>query len=385
MLQINNRIVEGIAMLLSTRNHHYITFFIWLSCFIFACNTYANHNTTQQGKPFNHIVFFGDSLTDNGNFYNSNFGFVPQSPPYFKGRFSNGLVWAEYIADHYTQSPITTENYAMAGLTATLHDAANTRSPFTLTGSVNNYLVHSPLFGDKSTTLYIIWVGANDYLWGEPNVDKLTTEVISAIKYNIDYLTIFGANHFLIINLPDLSLTPAGISSPLRDNLHALTTMHNQKLQALVTEMQNSYKQINVHLFDSNAVISELSNLDEFNKKYQSHLTNTMTACWLGGYIGDSTPTSLNKEVLQQQLTAHIRGKMQSNRFDTQRFTNIIANRPDLRIAYLVSRAMQEKLTPCANPDDYVFWDQIHPTVIMHKILAASIIPFIDQNYMVQR
>ena len=49
------------------------------------------------GKPFAQIIIFGDSLSDNGNIYRLDFGFIPKSPPYFKGRFSNGEVWADHV------------------------------------------------------------------------------------------------------------------------------------------------------------------------------------------------------------------------------------------------------------------------------------------------
>ncbi len=39
--------------------------------------------------PLHNIVVFGDSLSDNGNLYEIMKHQLPQSPPYFEGRFSN--------------------------------------------------------------------------------------------------------------------------------------------------------------------------------------------------------------------------------------------------------------------------------------------------------
>ncbi len=47
--------------------------------------------------PFTNLVIFGQTFNDTGNFFNR-FGFPP-SPPYYEGRFSNGPVWIEHIAD----------------------------------------------------------------------------------------------------------------------------------------------------------------------------------------------------------------------------------------------------------------------------------------------
>jgi len=45
-------------------------------------------------------LFFSSCQQDNGNgtFTLTN-GRIPSSPPYFEGRFSNGPVWNEYLAD----------------------------------------------------------------------------------------------------------------------------------------------------------------------------------------------------------------------------------------------------------------------------------------------
>jgi hypothetical protein len=52
---------------------------------------------------FNKIVFFGDSLTDNGNLYSFDFGFLPKSPPYFKGQFSNGFPWSYQVTKYFKE------------------------------------------------------------------------------------------------------------------------------------------------------------------------------------------------------------------------------------------------------------------------------------------
>ena len=40
--------------------------------------------------PFNQMIIFGDSLSDNGNVYIATGGAIPAPPAYTVGRFTNG-------------------------------------------------------------------------------------------------------------------------------------------------------------------------------------------------------------------------------------------------------------------------------------------------------
>ena len=46
------------------------------------------------------IIVFGDSLSDMGNAKDSILN-VPDVPPYWEGRFSNGEVWIEHVSDRF--------------------------------------------------------------------------------------------------------------------------------------------------------------------------------------------------------------------------------------------------------------------------------------------
>ncbi len=99
------------------------------------------------GQPaFNQIVFFGDSLSDNGNLFRIADGMLPKSPPYFQGRFSNGFVWSEIVAKQYLNKyNVKSKNYAIGGETVLPQDFP----PFTLTQSISDYLLENFL-EDKS-------------------------------------------------------------------------------------------------------------------------------------------------------------------------------------------------------------------------------------------
>ena len=60
-----------------------------------------NYQTSLDLKPvpFSNLVVFGDSLSDTGNLFKVSEGLFPPSPPYFEGRFSNGNLVVDLLAD----------------------------------------------------------------------------------------------------------------------------------------------------------------------------------------------------------------------------------------------------------------------------------------------
>ena len=112
-------------------------------------------------SPFDTVVIFGDSLSDNGNLYEETFGLIPDSSEYFMGRFSNGPVWVEYLAD---------SSHLDADLVNYAHGGATTDSliPLGLEGQVLGYVTTSSPTPD---TLCAIWIGANDVFNSSPGYD----------------------------------------------------------------------------------------------------------------------------------------------------------------------------------------------------------------------
>src|SRR5690349_9388150 len=140
------------------------------------------------------LVVFGDSLSDNGNSYAA-VG-LPQ-PPYYKGRWTNGRNWVDYFTTIVGLPPATAylknggTNFAVGGSTSALLGAQIVVFLATVGGSAD------------PADLYVIWIGANDFLGGiEPDA---TTGAIGA---QISALSLAGAKQFLVINVPDISLTP---------------------------------------------------------------------------------------------------------------------------------------------------------------------------------
>lgn len=159
----------------------------------------------------NQIYVFGDSLCDVGNSFDvTSLALgqpIPATPPYFCGRFSNGRVWVEYLAELLGINHDRCTNFAVGG--------ANTGNTNTLVPDNSIGLLGLQQQIDKfkaenyqlgSQALYIIWAGANDYLSGSITDHTIPTKNLSdAVKSLAD----FGAKNIMILNLPDLGLLPA--------------------------------------------------------------------------------------------------------------------------------------------------------------------------------
>lgn len=360
-----------------------VTFFLSISAFAGDKNTVT---------PYNNIVFFGDSLTDNGNMYSVDLGYLPKSPPYYQGRFSNDIVWSERVASHFSTYKVTSDNYAFGGLTAIMHNPINGFLPYTLTGALYDYLVRT-VFSDRNKTLFIIWVGGNDYLQGSSNVERDTTDVVDGIKYVIDNLIYYGGTNFLIINLPDLAATPFAKDTGMQKIFKELVKAHNIKLKSMVDELANINKNTNIQLFDSNKFLRHvLTNLDQTNKKYNTQLKNVVDACWQGGYTLAQQDNNVTVDDIQRDIEEYLNTEYKSKTkvaansriFNTRGFAEYIVSSPDLLEAYNVSRGANALNTPvkaCEKPNEYAFWDRIHPSGPLHMIFATSMTEFISENY----
>lgn len=341
-------------------------------------------------QSFHKIVFFGDSLSDNGNLYYYDFSYMPKSPPYYEGRFSNGVVWSEHAAAYYAQAKnIDSTNYAFGGESAVLHDVRTGHLPYSLTASIDSYLLHS-IFRDRSQILFVIWIGANDYLDNADKPEETTEQVIGSIKDAIEKLAYHGGENFLVINLPDLGRTPYARGNGTEEQLTTITKLHNTKLQAMVAEIQQDYSKSNIHIFDMNASFTDfLDNTSAFNANNHLNITDTQGSCWQGGYHLRSNVPVANAQTIAEQMQTHIKNHPQAlvanananQNIDVNEFANTVVSTPALMEAYHVAQLADDDAQPCSNPDNYIFWDHLHPTAVVHQAIANLVIDFINKNY----
>ena len=275
-------------------------------CFLFSINVFAT--------PIKQIVFLGDSLSDNGNLYKLLLKIIPKSPPYYKGRFSNGHTWAEHLGKYYADNNGSQYKiYAMGGATAVWENPSSQFiSPSILEWQITSYMTDSAT-AKKSDVLFSIWIGANDYFFDRnTDADVLTEKVTSQIYASITHLIDAGARNFLILNLPDLGRVPYARENGLIERLHSLSEKHNQKLSIILDSLKITYPRVKISSIDIyNMFNNVIDHPDFFNKKYHVNIRNVDQACWQGGYTLDTDD--------QQQL---FRQKLKHTSLNTQKTSN---------------------------------------------------------------
>ncbi len=140
------------------------------------------------------IVSFGDSLSDNGP--GDGYGF---------GVWSNGYVWLDYLAD---EMGVELEDRALGGAKTSGHIQYG--DMFGLDWQVNLFLAEMPVGTDLSNTLFVIWAGGNDFLNITPEMDVslVIGAAINNISDAVQSLLMVGAEKILVVNLPNLGVTP---------------------------------------------------------------------------------------------------------------------------------------------------------------------------------
>ncbi|HET7832752.1 MAG TPA: SGNH/GDSL hydrolase family protein [Gallionella sp.] len=164
---------------------------------------------------FSSVIAFGDSLSDNGNYYRLVDKLTPLVPqdglpqlPYFFGRYSNGPVAVELLASNL-ELPLV--DLAVGGALSGRTNE-DPRFPGTgLLGQVESFVAKHEGLDDDA--LYVVWGGANDFLSATDLSDAgvVQTTIANAIgnlTQSIELLYSHGARHFLVPNLPDIGLTP---------------------------------------------------------------------------------------------------------------------------------------------------------------------------------
>ncbi|MDM9382198.1 autotransporter domain-containing protein [Chlorogloeopsis sp. ULAP01] len=256
---------------------------------------------------YNQLFIFGDSLSDNGNLFRLTGGIFPLSPPYFRGRFSNGPVWVEILSSDLKLDANATNNFAIGGSTSGNNNALSETLKIPLPSLPDQLDSFTSIPGKPSSdALFILWAGANDYLI-EPTEKRATDTqvVVNNLSNAVRTLINKGARNIIVPNLPDLGKTPQERSLLTASTTTALTNSHNNNLNLALQEIAKN-RNVNIIPLDVNALVNEI--LAE-PAKY--------------GY------TNVTERCFNQAVG-----------------------------------------TLCSNPDQYLFWDGIHPTARGHQLIA---------------
>lgn len=277
---------------------------------------------------FTSYYAFGDSLSDNGKLN----GVIPFAAPSDGGRFSNGPVWTEQLADQFTAAGLQAINLAIGGATATGPDlgALDPNRLFTLGGQVGQFSDINTLGGvfSGANPLVSVWMGANDLF---DILDPLVTttfnalDAADAVEAGIRSIATLGAqfDSFLVVNMPDLGRVPAfstllgdpSSAGPASAAATAATNAFNAQLAQNVADLRGDG--FEVLTFDANALFDQ---------------------------------------VLDGPLTG-----------DLAAFAGM-----DLRNPCTVS-ITSTAFPYCSDPDLTLFVDGVHPNRIAHEVIAARV------------
>jgi outer membrane lipase/esterase len=266
------------------------------------------------------LYVFGDSLSDAGNVYLATSGVQP-APPYVGGQFSNGPTWVQDLSGSLglgseTPSLIGGNDYAWGGATTGYAASAGAAVP-SLQAQVQAF---NSVHGNSapSTALYSIWIGANDLdniLASRPPPGQALTEAEGAAAVEtaaISTLAAEGAKRFIVPLVPNLGQTPD--STAAGTAAAAAATELSQVYDATLTtgiQALATADGISVTILDTYSLIDSV-----IADPAAYGFTNVTGSCYTGPYTGGGTP--------------------------------------------------------CADPNDYLFWDGLHPTAAGHAIIAAE-------------
>lgn len=155
---------------------------------------------------FDAFYVLGDSLSDTGNVFRATGGLIPPSGvigPYFEGRFSNGPIWADVVADAYFQDK-PASSFAWGSARAIENDDLFVDLPTQLGGLLGSV---DPAEGDALVSL---WFGGNDLFGaiGDGDAGAVAEAAAAAVGDAGRTLGAAGFDDLLIFNLPDLGGTP---------------------------------------------------------------------------------------------------------------------------------------------------------------------------------
>lgn len=264
--------------------------------------------TAQAQAQFSQLVVFGDSLADNGNVFAAT-GNPP--PPYFQGVFSNGPVWADLVAQSLG---IPQVNLAHGGALTGLTNVGNPPNPTGGTGSIFDVGPLPGVLAQLNTyigtagqadpnALYVIFAGGNDFLqlsrdpallgaYGATiGLDPLSPSFAGDIGLRIlldglDNLTslsplVFqggatlipagavpqlyqlGARNIMVVGLPDLSVTPSvlgieAVAPGTQANFLGIVENYNSFLAGRLATLRQVFPDLNLMSFDAAGLQREL-------------------------------------------------------------------------------------------------------------------------------
>lgn len=258
------------------------------------------------------VIVFGDSLSDMGNVADASFGIIPGSA-YYGDRFANGPVWVERLSSDLGLAPLRPStsggnNFAYGGALTAGTGVFEGLVVQDVDDQVTDYL-GSRVADPKA--LYVLFAGANDLFGGQTNVNVPTHQIAT----DLERLFAAGARQFLVPNLPQLGKIPKNNGDATNaDRFNRLTDQYNAAFEATIEGLAVKHLDATYYRLDVAEIFAAA-----IDHPADWGLTNVTNPAAPGLDPGD-----------------------------------LFYNRKRI----------------VAHPEQYLFWDTIHPTATIHAILG---------------
>jgi phospholipase/lecithinase/hemolysin len=189
---------------------------------------------------------FGDSLSDAGNVSIASLGILPVASIYSGGRFSNGNVWVQDLAQSLGLPAVKPSlaggtDYAYGGA-ETGTTAAHANNPFDLPSQLGQFAASVP--HPSPAALYTVWAGSNDVL-DIANSTQTPAQQQASVQQAVTNETTFiaglvahGAKDLVVMDVPDLGKTPYEMARPASDAASGfLALTYNNELGAALQQI----------------------------------------------------------------------------------------------------------------------------------------------------
>ena len=121
-------------------------------------------------------------------------------------------------------------------------------------------------FKADPNSLYVVWIGANNYLGFPDDQDGEVKTVLIGIYNGLKQLVNAGAKHILIANLPDLGTTPLAYEydEETARILTELSDKHNNRLYKKFQAFASKYLEVDWFFLNVHDMLAEVIDDPEF-------------------------------------------------------------------------------------------------------------------------
>ncbi|KAJ1973655.1 hypothetical protein H4R35_004002 [Dimargaris xerosporica] len=333
----------------------------------------------RQNVP-SHIFVFGDSLSDTGNAFAVN-GMINPDPQYYHdaekthfGRFSNGKIWVDHLADLVRDSGVKVNN-----------ERDNEQFPRVFFGNeqVTRFIEDSQ-GAQYSNAIAVLWFGSNDimqpFAQGMITSDESLQAVVDSTTQMVHDLGAAlknaGVQRVFYFNLPDFDkiinwrAIMGQAVAKLRSTGHVPTSLAetHSGFQGLSLTEQRQLAHIDSP-YTRNDDLGNLNSKHEAGTKlgFRSLVANKK----LLSKAADEFTKALQKNGIEKRDIFDIAAEF--NRLYDGELRNSNTNkRFETSRSCLTQDTMRRIVKACRNPDSFLLWDEKHPTSAVHKVLATE-------------